>query len=140
MKIEAPLVIFLTSSLLSATAQHVAYDPKDFYKIDPKTQYVSLHLDEFVPTAAIRRSGPVSTLAVTPMPAIGQVSNRAPGSSLTLDEYLRQSGMQGIIVVHQGKIVYERYAGMTPADKHLYFSISKIIVSAIIGILEAEGK
>jgi CubicO group peptidase (beta-lactamase class C family) len=45
-----------------------------------------------------------------------------------------------MIVVHQGKIVFERYPGMREHDSHITMSIAKTMPSLVIGLLEEEGK
>ncbi len=46
----------------------------------------------------------------------------------------------GLVVIHNGSIVYERYArGFTGAMPHLSWSVSKSVVNALVGIGVARG-
>jgi hypothetical protein len=82
----------------------------------------------------------MSDLVSAPLREIANVKAKTESGIMTLDEYIRQSEMQGIIVLQHGKVVYERYPRMAETDKHIYFSLSKVVVSAAIGILENEGR
>ncbi len=47
----------------------------------------------------------------------------------------------GLVVVHHGRIVYERYGGgYGPDTRHLAWSMSKSFTSVLEGIAEAEGR
>jgi CubicO group peptidase (beta-lactamase class C family) len=47
----------------------------------------------------------------------------------------------GIVVLHRGRIVYERYAGALTAERpHIAFSVTKSFVATLAGILIAEGR
>ena len=46
--------------------------------------------------------------------------------------------MQGLVVVHKGKIVFEQYPGMRPDDYHVWMSTTKTVASLMLRLL-AEG-
>jgi CubicO group peptidase (beta-lactamase class C family) len=46
----------------------------------------------------------------------------------------------GVVVVHQGKIVFEHYARMEPYEKPTMWSVSKVLVAALVSILEERGQ
>ena len=47
----------------------------------------------------------------------------------------------GLLVLHRGKIIYERYDEAWDADKpHYMFSVTKAVVSALVGVAIQEGK
>lgn len=59
---------------------------------------------------------------------------------LTLDEFLERSNTDGIIVLHRGAIVLERYMnGMTPRTPHILMSVSKSVLGLVAGILAEKG-
>jgi hypothetical protein len=62
-------------------------------------------------TAVVARMGSVMELEVAKNPAIGNVRFQTDLGDKSLDKYLAdpQSRVQGFIVVHQGRIVYEQY-------------------------------
>ncbi len=46
----------------------------------------------------------------------------------------------GIVVLHRGRVVYERYAGaLAPERQHIAFSVTKSFVATLAGILIADG-
>lgn len=82
----------------------------------PKTRWSFSHIGELMPTQPIRRAG-----AVTPLPRaervdLDRVSFRTlDGRTMTWRELLDANFTDGIVVLHRGRIVYERYFGaLTP--------------------------
>ena len=60
--------------------------------------------------------------------------------SMTWEQSLAANFTDGIIVLHRGRVVYERYFGVLDArTQHLAFSVTKSFVATIAGILAAEG-
>ena len=57
---------------------------------------------------------------------------------LTLDEWVA-GHLDGCIVIHRGKIAYEKYPRMRPYDKHIWWSMAKSVAGTIVGLLEEEG-
>ena len=64
-----------------------------------------------------------------------------PLGNLTLEEVMgdERSRMQGIIVLKNGKIVYEKYVGMPQNANHTWMSSTKVVTGLIIHMLEQEG-
>ena len=57
-----------------------------------------------------------------------------------LDRFLEETYTDGLLVLHRGRVVTERYAnGMTPATPHLLMSVSKSVTSAVCGVLVDRG-
>lgn len=106
------------------------------------THYVYLHTSEIFPTADIHRAGPISALVEAPTPAVGAyVVKTENGRKVTLAEFVAaNNGIDGIIVLHHGRVVYEAYPRMRPEDKHLLMSVTKAFVGTAVGILEDRGK
>ncbi|TAI47599.1 serine hydrolase domain-containing protein [Flagellimonas allohymeniacidonis] len=61
------------------------------------------------------------------------------GGGLPLTKYIKQAEVDGLIIVHKGKIVFEGYPRMFPTDFHVNYSVTKIYVSTAVGILEDRG-
>lgn len=104
--------------------------------------YYYLHWEEFVPHYTVRRGGPVRELPNAPLQSLGRVKAGSSLGEQTLDVLLAdpRSRVQGFVVVHRGKVVYEKYPGMRSDDHHLWFSSSKSLAGLLVGMLEAEGK
>lgn len=60
--------------------------------------------------------------------------------AISLRELISLLNCQGILVVRNGKIVFEEYAGMDPAQRHHWMSISKATLNMLLGRLVAHGQ
>ncbi len=59
---------------------------------------------------------------------------------LSLDAWLDLSNTDGIVVLHKGRVILERYLGtMTAATPHILMSVSKSMLGLLVGILKAKG-
>ena len=58
---------------------------------------------------------------------------------ITLDEYLQRSHTDAILVLRGNDIVFEKYLGMEPNERHSIQSISKTIVSALMSNYVQDG-
>lgn len=105
--------------------------------------YFNVRASEFLPTAIVPVRQPVMMLDENMIPEIGEVSAETINfGTMTLDEYIAmpESYVQGFIVVHGGKIVYEQYPRMRPEDHHLWISNAKVTTSLVIDLLIDDGK
>ena len=96
---------------------------------------------ELVPTQRIPRGqGPVTPLPADPQP-LGQIGLlRASGAAGTVNDVLGDTYTDAAVVVHGGRVVFERYAGETAPDTpHLLMSITKSVVSCVVGNLVERG-
>ena len=112
------------------------------YYTGDQNLYYFLHWEEFVPHNLIRRAGPLKPLDASPDDAIGKVRAESSLGEMSLDELIAdpRARIQGFVVVHEGKILYEQYPGMREDDHHLWFSTSKTVAGLLIGLLESEGR
>jgi CubicO group peptidase (beta-lactamase class C family) len=110
----------------------------------PQWRWSFSHWRELVPSVEVSRgSGAVSELpraeradldAVTFMPLGG-------GAPMTWADSLVANYTDGIVVLHRGRIVYERYFGALKSDgNHIAFSVTKSFFGTIAASLIAEGK
>ncbi|MCY4356322.1 MAG: serine hydrolase [Gammaproteobacteria bacterium] len=59
---------------------------------------------------------------------------------LSTAQFLKQTGCNGLLVLHNGKIVYEHYSqGMKPGIIQMSFSVTKSITSAAVGLAIRDG-
>ncbi|MEP0266305.1 serine hydrolase [Dokdonia sp.] len=61
------------------------------------------------------------------------------GGGLSLNDYVQQVEVNGLIIIHKGKIVFEGYPRMFPTDLHINMIITQVFVSTSIAILENRG-
>jgi CubicO group peptidase (beta-lactamase class C family) len=99
------------------------------------------HIAEIFPTAPISRgSGAAARLTrrITPLADLGCLD--AEGESNTVGAIMKATETDGWMVVHDGQLLAEQYAGaMEPATLHLLMSVSKSIVGILVGVLVGEG-
>jgi CubicO group peptidase (beta-lactamase class C family) len=58
----------------------------------------------------------------------------------TLDQFVNNGAVDGVVVLHAGKIVYEKYPTIQPDDLHIIMSVTKAVVLTALAILEDQGK
>ena len=62
------------------------------------------------------------------------------GENMDLNEGLAHFKTDGLIVLHEGNLLYENYwNGNTSTSKHIAFSVTKSFVSALVGIALEDG-
>lgn len=62
------------------------------------------------------------------------------GTPIPLRELFGWTNGQGILVVRNGKVVFEEYPGMDPSQRHHWMSVSKTTLNMLMGKLVMEGK
>lgn len=63
------------------------------------------------------------------------------GKTYPFEAHLDSNRTDGFLVLHKGKIIYEKYFGnMTETSTHNWFSMSKSLTGTTLAILAAEGK
>lgn len=102
------------------------------------SRFTYLNLSRFFPVARIARDGQVSLLEEAPNSAIGQILASTHDGKMTLDAW-SEGFLDGVIVVLDGKIVYERYPRMRPTDSHVWWSVTKSLTGTMVGLLEQDG-
>lgn len=108
----------------------------------PGTRWATNHVRELIPTRGVSRGeGPVAVLPREERD-LGSVSVTAMGGApMTFEQALQKTYTDGIVVLHKGKIVYERYFGAGAPDRpHLGASLTKSFVGTLATMLVSEGK
>jgi len=106
----------------------------------PFNRWAFQHVRELIPSAQIA-SGPGRR---RPLPRAGQelggIAFSHDGRELTVSQWLDTSWTDGICVLHNGRVVAERYFnGMRPETPHLLMSVSKSVTSTVAGIVAGRG-
>ena len=93
-----------------------------------------------VPTDNIRHAASPMRLPEQPVPNLDALQVTIGGDTLTLDAYLRDTHTDGFIVVHDGRIVYERYfGGFGPEQPHAWASMTKSVTGLLAARLIETG-
>jgi CubicO group peptidase (beta-lactamase class C family) len=107
----------------------------------PWNRWSFQHVREILPTAEVwRGSGAQSVFAQVPQDLGGITFQRSSGSESTIETFLDDSYTDGLLVLHRGRIIWERYFnGMSERTLHLSQSVAKSVTGAAAGCLVALG-
>lgn len=91
-----------------------------------------------------RQGTPASALAFAPR-NLELVSYRGVENgkkrSIGFREHLELTNTDALLVMHNGKVVYERYfGGMAPYQRHIMMSVTKSFTGTLVAMLVDEGK
>jgi CubicO group peptidase (beta-lactamase class C family) len=108
----------------------------------PFNRWAFQHNRELQPTREIYRgAGPVALLDVDLQDLGGVTGTVREGRKLSLDEFLDESHTDAFLILHRGRIVYERYLnGMQPHGQHLMFSATKSFIGTVMLVLIEQGR
>jgi CubicO group peptidase (beta-lactamase class C family) len=116
----------------------------------PKLRWSVCHLREFLPTEKISRGiGAPVPLEFLPHAAFAEVAREIDAltfkpmnsdKAMTWEESLFANYTDGMLIIHKGRVVYERYFGCLREDgKHAIMSMTKSITGLLAQILVTEG-
>ncbi len=105
----------------------------------PLMRYVFLNMTEFWNHSLIVRGGPVRPLEEAPRAEVAQFITTTKAGTKPLQDYVRESTVNGVLVMHRGRVVFESYPRMRSVDMHLYMSVSKALAATLIAVLEDRG-
>jgi CubicO group peptidase (beta-lactamase class C family) len=115
----------------------------DFFSF-PKMRWTVCHIRELMPTKQVSRGlGPSSAMAYALDDGIDSVTFTplGGGKPMTWKESLAVNYTDGMLILHRGRIVYERYFGaLDEAGKHAAMSMTKSMTGLLAEILVVEGK
>ncbi|WP_010489421.1 serine hydrolase domain-containing protein [Pseudomonas sp. S9] len=109
----------------------------------PFTRWSFSHIREVVPTVQVSRGrGAISALPRAERDDIDSLTFTPIGSDkpMTWEQSLAANYTDGIVVLHRGKRVYERYFGaLKPEGQHIAFSVTKSFIGTLAAMLVADG-
>jgi hypothetical protein len=98
------------------------------WRTAPFSRWAFHHVREIVPSADI----PNDPASVMPL--------RSAPRELPLGDFLERTDTDGLLVLHRGRVVFERYAnGMTADTPHILMSVTKSMLGLLAGALSARG-
>lgn len=109
----------------------------------PRTRWAFSHIRQLMPTSVVPRED--ATIGVLPRGErddIDALTFQPIGATerMTWEQSLAANFTDGIIVLHRGQIVYERYFGaLTPHRQHIAFSVTKSFVATMAAVLIHDG-
>lgn len=138
-------VSFKSTSSVSQVRSQIEKLPKDniwwtVYGTDQSWNNKNLH--RFMPTVNVYREGQVSVLEEKLDVSIPKCLVTTPEGEMSFQDFLTsdQSTVMGIVIVKDGAVVYEQYPRQEPYEKPIYWSVTKVVVSTLVAILEDRGE
>jgi CubicO group peptidase (beta-lactamase class C family) len=125
-------------------AKQIRFEDDRFLEF-PQIRWSLSHMRELAPTAQIWRAGAVaSDLGVVPHGLEASIDALAftdlQGRKLTWAQSLKHTYTDGIMVLHRGRRIYERYLGALQAHQpHACFSITKSYAATLAATMIHEG-
>ncbi len=143
-----PVVLGLMQGSPPPPAKRIRFEDDRFLSF-PQIRWSLSHMRELVPTVAVwRGSGPKSDLGVAARGGPGKIDSGTidalafddlSGRRHSWAESLARTYTDGIIVLHRGVNVYERYFGaLQPHRPHACFSITKSYAATLAATLIHE--
>ena len=119
--------------------------PDSNYFSFPRLRWTVCHLRELLPTEQVSRGigAPIRLEYALDEAAIDALTFKPVGSDeeMTWSESLSANYTDGVLILHEGKVVYERYSGcLDETGKHGAMSMTKSLTGLLAEILVAEGK
>ncbi|WP_441242239.1 serine hydrolase domain-containing protein [Tardiphaga sp. 768_D3_N2_1] len=114
----------------------------DSFRNFPELRWAWSNVRSLVPTVNVwRGASGASVLPRAERDIGGSQSTTMDGRPMTFARMFEETYADGIVVLHKGKLIYERYAGALKAHKpHIAMSVTKSFTGTLAGMLVAEGK
>lgn len=139
-----PLILGWMQGQPPLPAQNIRFEDDQFLSF-PRNRWALSHLRELMPTASVARrtavTDPWRAPDVGQQAAIDALSfTDLNGQATTWAQSLPDTYTDGMLVLHQGRCVYERYLGALSATRpHACFSITKSYAATLAATLVHEG-
>ena len=116
--------------------------PKADWDRPPWNRWAFQHIREILPTAEVwRGSGPVHVLPHEKIDLDRLQVNSVSGGQVSLATFLDETFTDGLVVLKDGVIAYERYFnGMGERSLHLSQSVAKSFIGMLFGIFAGRGQ
>ncbi len=115
---------------------HKQFSPKKWGEGGELSRYVWLNMSEFWNHTIVSCSESATQLPLVVDDEIAKFVTKTNVGEMELQDFVVNSPIDGVLVLHKGNIVFESYPRMFPHDKHIHMSVSKVFVSTLVAILE----
>jgi CubicO group peptidase (beta-lactamase class C family) len=111
------------------------------FRAFPALRWSWSNIRQLVPTSNVwRGDGPVAVLPRDEQDLGRLAFTTMDGRPLTFERALAETYTDGIVVLHRGRVVFERYSGaLKPHVPHIAMSVTKSFVGVLAGMLVADG-
>lgn len=111
------------------------------WRSSPYSAWAFQNVRELIPTAAIANAAASPPLPESPQDLDALEAPLPGGGAVTVADMIETTDTDGFLVLHDGRLVYERYRnGMDAAAQHILMSVSKSVTGLLAGILQDEGR
>jgi hypothetical protein len=125
------------------TPEKLIMQPESDFFSFPKLRWTVCHIRELMPTKQVSKgiSSPVPLkYAIDDIDAV-TFTPLGGGKPMTWKESLSANYTDGILILHKGRVVYEKYFGcLDEMGKHAAMSMTKSITGLLAEILVVEGR
>ncbi|MFC5698038.1 serine hydrolase domain-containing protein [Pseudomonas sp. GCM10022186] len=136
-----PVVMGWMQGIPPAPGKTIGFD--NFLQF-PQMRWSFSHMRELLPTVQVSRgSGEVSPLPRAERTDIDALEFIPLGGDrpMTWEQSLKANYTDGILVLHRGRVVYERYfGGLSESGQHIAMSVTKSFIGTLAAMLVQEGK
>lgn len=117
------------------------YPPREGWDRAPWNRWSFQHVRELIPTAEVWRGRGDPSRFARSMQDLDRIAYQGEAGEKTVAQFLDATFTDGFIVLHRGRIVFERYMnGMHERTPHLSQSVGKSLIGILAGILAARGE
>ncbi len=111
------------------------------WRTAPYNKWAFQHVREIVPSADIPNAPGDIWKLVSELKDFSSFRFEHGGKAYSLDQFLDKTDTDGLVILHRGKVILERYGnGMTTDTPHILMSVSKSLTAIVAGILTEQGK
>lgn len=135
-----------TTAIIKSEAASIIHDSipaatnKTNWLQPPYKHWALKNVDKLFPIGEITKAAKPRQLEKAPMSFDDLTIKQFDSKLYSFEEHLDSNRTDGFIILHQGKIVYEKYFGnMTEQSSHNWFSVSKSLVGLTVAVLAEEG-
>lgn len=98
------------------------------------------HVREIVPSADIANAADDIWQFAQQPDDLSSLAFTHCGADYSLDRFMSETAADGMVILHRGKVIVERYAnGMNAATPHILMSVSKSVTGLVAGCAAAKG-
>lgn len=106
----------------------------------PFIRWSFTHVRELIPSANIAGAGAQAEALPSDHARLDQLQFRFDDTDYSLESFLRTTSTDSMVVLRQGKCVYEYYRpGIDEAKPHILMSVSKSVLGLVFGIVADKG-
>ena len=140
---STPQVMGWMQGFPPAADKTIRFTDPDFFTF-PKLRWTVCHFRELMPTVGVGKgTAGASALPVALDASLDKVTFTPVGAQdkMSWGAAFDANYTDGVIVLHHGKVVYERYGGcLTAATLHGAMSVTKSLTGLLAEVLVAEGR